>query len=692
MITRNGIDVGQVITNTKNDFINTLLTGTSFPANNILHQYRTFNYRITLAIISNAEYESQSYKLNGFDYIVLQSHGKALDNNANTNSNTLNKIQSFVNILGASGKNNYNFYIDDLYIKNYVAGSKDIATEIKMKVIEPYGIDTFLKTIISGLSAKGYYTLDKGVNFVMKIDFVGYREESDDPEVVPYSTRYYPIVITKLDANLSEKGTVYDITAAPMNDMGRLDDVNAVKDNISLVGNTVQEFMKDLENKLNELGKSSKDTTYIPNTLYEIEWQDSEFLKEIKESPMFDVFQESGMKQFLKDKAAYVEVKKSTVTTKDANDVEKTNTVITVDGRAGLTNLIDGIILESKYSVDRVKAEFKGYYNKDGHINWWRVIPKIRNGKWIKTQNRHQKIVTFLIVTRVVPFSKVTTIFRPDHVTKPDDFETLVARNYEWNYTGNNKDIISFNLNFNQLWTKIITGDYGQKPESYGASKMSTTERKQNEAKGLETTSAVTNNDTANISSASGSVTTANGSTNASIVASTTTTDTKGDSSKKNQIKSSAETDPFFDLTRDIGAIINNPYEQVSMTMEILGDPMWLGTQYIDSKSTAQGSSLFTVDGGIAIRTVDPVVRVIAYAPTDFNAQGFLAPEVSMNRSLSMYSAYYTIYEIENFFQNGVFKQKIKGYRNTQQDLSKLASGDRFTKDRIDLSIRRGTE
>jgi hypothetical protein len=137
---------------------------------------------------------------------------------------------------------------------------------------------------------------------------------------------------------------------------------------------------------------------------------------------------------------------------------------------------------------------------------------------------------------------------------------------------------------------------------------------------------------------------------------------------------------------------MNNPYENIELNMEILGDPMWLGTQYIDDGNKVDGSStLFTVDGGIALRSVDPVIRVIAFAPTDINSQGFLTSgEANEDKALSRISAYYTVREVESTFSNGTFKQKLIGTRNVSQDLAasqKIQSfSDRFSLNQINLT------
>ena len=147
--------------------------------------------------------------------------------------------------------------------------------------------------------------------------------------------------------------------------------------------------------------------------------------------------------------------------------------------------------------------------------------------------------------------------------------------------------------------------------------------------------------------------------------------------------RTTAETDAAFKLSRSIRGAVNNPYEKVMFDMDILGDPMWLGCQFIDQNlklGSSGDSNLYTSDGGFALRTVEPRVKVLAYAPIDFNSDGLLVsdnqaganvtygfqslqPAASQPAGLSTWSAYYQVTGVESFFTGGVFKQKLKGYR-----------------------------
>lgn len=703
MITRNNLDIGQIISNAGKDFLNTVVLGSPYPTSNILHQYRTFNYRITLAIVSAQERKSQSYKATGFDYIVFQSHGKPADGFEPGPSQELNKLRSFVNMVAFGDRNKYDFFLKDLYIKSFMGAGRDWSTKVILKIVEPYSMDTFLTAIMGGLAAKGYYTLDKNACFVLKIDFVGYRENSDEPEVVPYSTRYYSLAVTSLNASLTTEGTHYELVAAPMNDMAKLDDSNLVSEPIKLKGKTVGEMMQSLEDALNELGTARKDDSGIVPNKFAIKFinekdeevdadEKSEVVTaQIKATRMFDENQDYGSREFSKDKSLY-KLAKSVEKPAGESTSEQPTITLTADGRMGILAIIDSIIVDSYFVADRVKVKFQGKYSKeDGQLDWWRVVPTLENGEWIDSLGTYQKIITYYIVPRKVHYTKLTSIFVPSHVAPAKDYDSLVARTYEWNYTGNNKDITSLNINFNQLWFKLITPNYGKKPETQNSSNIVKTDDGIVLKNPDGTSLTVRNNPlTAGLNPNAKGV---------GLNATATAWATSTNSSKDGQLRSGSETNPLFDVSRDVHKMINNPNEQIMLNLEILGDPMWLGTQFIDNKSNvassfASTSRLFTVDGGIAIRTVDPIVRILCYAPHDVNSEGFIATNQGESRRLSSYSAHYTIIEIESTFQNGVFKQKLKGNRNTQQDMAKLAAednlnkGDRFTAQKIDLSIR----
>lgn len=645
-----------------------------YPGQNVLHNYRIFNYRVTLAIVSSEEFKSQSYKTAGFDFIVFQSHGKIPEGGPITTnkSTTLSKTQAFVQAMGENSSKQQDFLLEDLYIKSYMSGAKDWATELTLKIVEPYGFDGLFTNIITGLTQKGYYNFDKNNNFVLKIDFIGYPDNSETPELIPFTTRFYPLCITELNATVTQQGTVYDLKAVPMNDTARLDDVNVLPQNVTISGRTVADVMKSLETALNNVGEDNKKKAGIEPNKYKIMFVDEQnnpVENDISKSKMFDPANDTGNKEFLKNKKSYIAPVSQQ--TGDLTDSTEPTIVLNINAKDGILNIVDNIITDSYYVVDNIRSEFAKGRDKDDNVKWWRVMAEPYNDKQDESRNVHSKTILIKIYPRTVHYSKIVSLFKPTFVSTSEAFEKLCARKYEWQYTGNNKDIISFNMNFNQLWTKVITGKMGQTTAVPGEQK-----------KNVQATEVA--------SAPKGSLPVTNTGEPVRVGAPPVMVSPESDSSnRKHQARSGQETNPLFSLSRDINALLNNPYEMVEATIEILGDPMWLGTQFIDNGAVVSPSksNLFTNDGGIALRTVDPVLRVLAYVPSDINKDGFLTSAGDVSR----FSAYYTVREVESYFSGGVFRQKLKCNRAIQQDLRNLTTSeqDRFSMKQIDLTIRK---
>jgi hypothetical protein len=663
------VTTGATLKELGSNLLKNMIRSAVYPGENILHDYRTFNYRVTLAVVSPEELKSGSYKTAGFSNPIFVSHGKGTGANQTKGpSQSLNKLQSIVNTLNQSARANYDYYLEDLYIKNFLGKSRDWATEIRLKVIEPYSIDTFLTNIISALSVKGYKNFNKSNAFVLKIDFVGYHEDSTTPELIPYTTRYYPMIITHMDAKLTQQGTTWEIKGVPVNQAGTYDDANKISQDINVSGLTVGEVMKDLKASLDTIQKSAEDTTGHKLNRYEIEFHDekgnvtndSPFAK----AQMVDIFKDATSKEFTR--TSYI-----TGNLQAGEQPENVKPSLTIPGSLGLTKIIDAIIQDSMYVNEKIKAQFKGDFNKGGWITWWRVVTKTENlPVYDNNRNVNPVKVTFQIIPRKVHYTKLSSIFIPTYKPPASDYEGMTARRYEWQYTGKNKDILSFNLNFNQMWTRLITGNFGASTDVPGAGGGQQTEK-----------------EIVGVKASSNAPTPAPGDLGQGSV-----TQNPSNARQETAVKGANQPDPLFPLQRDINALMNNPYENIELNMEILGDPMWLGTQYIDDGNKVDGSStLFTVDGGIALRSVDPVIRVIAFAPTDINSQGFLTSgEANEDKALSRISAYYTVREVESTFSNGTFKQKLIGTRNVSQDLAasqKIQSfSDRFSLNQINLT------
>jgi hypothetical protein len=644
------------------DFLLNTFLGDAYPQENILHKYRTFNYNITLGIVSPPEFKTGSYRTNGLDQIIFQSHGKNVSGMSNARTGTsLDKIQNFVGALNSIKDDKWNFFLQDLYIKSTFTAKRDIGTEFRLKILEPYGMDTFIKTIIEGLRQKGYADFGKGNAFVLKIEFVGYRDDKQIPEIIPFSTRYYPLIISELKAEVTEQGTMYEINGVPLNDTGRFNDVNEIPQDFKVTGNTVKDVLKGekgLLKFLNEtVAEKRKAAGYIP-TQYDIIFLDESgkptenggvTVSKILAAKMYDVKTDSGHRAMLAPKNEYISLSSATGRVL----VDNEEMVFTIPGKLGVARIIDNLITDSHYVLDKILNKFQGEFDKDGMVPWWRVIPKVEIIGFDTAKNMPVSKITFMVSPRKVPWQKLASLFFPDTKADPEDYEKFCTRKYEYNYTGNNRDLLNFRIHYDQLYVRFLSANLGKTAASPGESTPAqgkATEQPEFKATVSPTPDVQTN---------------AGNKTGESVSSKSSAT-----------VKTGAETNPGSYLARDVAALLNNPLENINIEMEILGDPMWLGTQFIDNISFVDSakSDLYTTDGGVAMRTIDPCIRVIAYAPSDINSDGYLASNNDQDRKISQWSAYYMIHEIESTFTGGVFKQKLRGYRLTDTDMAKAAS------------------
>ncbi len=653
------------------DFLLNTFLGDQYPQTNILHNYRTFNYNVTLAIVSAQEFKTGSYRTNGLDYILFQSHGKPANgrNYVRSGVKTLDSLQSIVGTFSNLSENKWDFYLQDLYIKSSFTAKRDIGAEFRLRIVEPYGMDTFIKAITKGLAVKGYKDFGRANAFVLKIEFVGYKDDKETPEVIPYSTRHYPIIISEFKADVTEKGTVYEIIGAPLNDTGRYNDLNVIPQDFSLSGPTVKDILvgeKGLLKFLNQTPKKGKEDVEFKPVEYDIAFLDDdgrpsenggEIISKILASKMYNPNTDAGQVAFKVPKNEYIEVKGLA-----ENLAENKEITFNVSGKIGIAKMIDSLITESYYVKEKIVKNFQGEFLKDGMVGWWRVVPKVEITGFDDKKNMPTFKVTFMVSPRRVPWQKLASIFFPDTKAEPEDYERFCTRRYEWNYTGNNRDVLNFKINYDQLLVRTLAANLGKMALDSNALKPSQGASQQAiEAKaGAVTVPTIQETKQAVVGAITGNKT----------VESTEQRSTA-------RVSSSTETSADANLARDISALLNNPTENVNVEMEILGDPMWLGTQFIDNLSFIDPakSDLYTNDGGIAMRTIDPCIRVIAYAPSDFNSDGYLSTSglSDQDKRVSDFSAYYMIFEIENFFSDGVFKQKIKGYRLTDTDMKKAA-------------------
>ena len=155
-------------------------------------------------------------------------------------------------------------------------------------------------------------------------------------------------------------------------------------------------------------------------------------------------------------------------TTKNAQQLAYNAGVINIPPGTSLTNLIDFVVRNSTYITDQIvlptqeqianvrndiangkrPEELLQLLNKP--LKWFKIVPTVKVGKWDKKLNRFTADTIILYVRTFTISSK--------YPYAPRGRVAGYVKKYDYLFTGRNKDVIDWNINFNTLYLLAVTG------------------------------------------------------------------------------------------------------------------------------------------------------------------------------------------------------------------------------------------
>ena len=208
---------------------------------NPLRNHNSYNYIITLGVLSAEEYNNpNSYRSGsgGFEKIILKSSGGSLDK----------RYQVFDEVGSDSGASEHaEYYIDDVELEGVIAPNPNtgvaMGTNLSFTVTEPFSMGNFVEAIIGIARETGYQNyLD--APFCLKFDFVGWNEGGQTAANFLQRPIFIPIKFTMIDFAVSGTGSVYRVTAVPMSESGLSDNISKIKTPIKATGTLVHEVLE----------------------------------------------------------------------------------------------------------------------------------------------------------------------------------------------------------------------------------------------------------------------------------------------------------------------------------------------------------------------------------------------------------------------------------------------------------------
>jgi hypothetical protein len=306
--------------------------------------------------------------------------------------------------------------------------------------------------------------------------------------------------------------------------------------------------------------------------------------------------------------------------------------------KQSLTSIINQIILSSDYAT---KAIDPNNLTPQGFIQWFKLDIQIELLTLDELTGDYGKRITF----RVVPYFVHQSIFLPP-TSAPIGYSQLlkdVVKEYQYIYTGQNVDVLSFNVQINNLFYAGAT----PKKESESAK---TGAQDQFGAEKLPSSTSTTKGQAPEVQAAQ--MGRSRPKRDAELLAGY-----KGGSDQKSVEQNVAEN---FQQK----FISGNSADLVTIDLEILGDPYWL----VDSGMANHFSSSFaptdqiTEDGTMNYESGNVYIYLTFRTPIDVNTTTGLY-DFSQVAEDSPFGGIYRIVQCENTFSDGNWKQKLKCIR-----------------------------
>ena len=640
-----------------------------FVLGNVLDKYRSYTYNITLAALSAEKLENPDSWREGtdqLDLIVLNSAGKdgnglratAAVDVTRYNENELGQSPTTIISAKEAGEiikdfnlkspGRFDMYINNIELKTistYALGAT-LGQTITFDVIEPYSINGFVEALHVASVGAGYIS-PIGTPFLFKIEFKGYPDSKDitDPENILYADRYYVIRFNDIQQDFTERGIKYSCKGFAFHESA-FGNPNQLKMPVSVQGTTVGEVLNNLTKNLNEQLKKnnslSKDKELAAESdTYNILFADVDAKGNIDLTVKDNFFSKSKLKTPGKD---YVLPRG--VDAGDPNMVddrgrvksgENSSSVSVFNENTNITSVIEAVIRDSEYGKRLLEKMYQGEIPQNGMVDWFMIHPRTKlKPKIDPTTNKNYTEYTFIITPYAVHYTKV-----PGFSTQKWNIkyiEDRVLRSYNYVYTGNNSDLISMKLDYKYLTFENISIFKGQSDFDQNKNSLAQDTKNQVTERGTPTDNSQRDTPGTNQRLPTPMLNAYQGNTpNAGPPG----------------------LSPFDVMSKQLHeSIINSVVNGINGEIEIIGDPLYLGTSGHGNQfqDVYKGDNRFTTEGEMNYLTQQVFIKINFRNPVDIAPNG----SYIFDSSKAQFGGIFWIREVVHSFNDGVFKQRIQ--------------------------------
>jgi hypothetical protein len=677
--------------------------GSSFQPNP-LEEFASFNNIFTLGVLSADEvnFPETTYRTNGPKIKILRSGGGLGSSKATTAYESRGRVEYFID----------NVSIDSIIAPKPSIGSSN-ATSISFEVTEPYSMGLFLQSLMTAALSAGHANYIEAT-YVLQIDFVGH-DDFGNIKIIENTTRYYPLRFVDIKFNVTAGGSVYTVEAIPWNEVAFADDIQKVKGDVSPTGRTVAEILQTGENSLTsilnrrEKEKQKANEVSTPDEYVIIFPKSDTNLSQVistpagsatttkedaaesigavgVDGPIIDKIEEMQKTKGTSIGKDSVSTRLSSLANSSANDIGTSKTVgaptergkspmgvdafiydevtglmdqnkLTISSdirqynfsqKTEISKIIEAVVLTSEWAKSIVDKQPDG----NGMLPWFRIETKVFINQDYSDSSKSGKTPAVYVYS-VVPYLVHHSVFKKSSsgsVGYPS-LKSNAVKEYNYIYTGKNKDIINFDINFNFAFFTALQDDRGQ-----GAPNL----RSNGQDGALATEQTVLNQ-------AEGA-----GEFNPDGEAPKVNTIEP----KTAPIKGTELDDQKIRVARQFhDAVINSDVDLVQLQLEILGDPYYISDSGMGNyNSPPSGALNITSDGSMNYQNGEVDVIVNFRTPIDYREDtgGMLFPDDGTR--LTPFSGLYRVIMVKNTWSGNQFTQTLDMIRRPNQEKEGTAS------------------
>lgn len=247
---------------------------------NGLHQFATYNTLFTLSGISEEELTTHAFLENPIHDVIARSGGIGDPNISGGRYKEENdKLKADIREKNRSGTMKYNDNYNpeesvkvlskghDLFFENLDMLStvgpnpeRGLAnfTKMSFELSEPFGV-SFVEKVKAATFINGYRDF-QDAPLLLTIEFKGTDENgrplgaSSDKAFI----RKIPILIVRVEFDVNEAGTTYNVIAVPFGDLAHDDRFKYPRGSLNLTVNSISEWVKEVKEQLNEIMEQEK--------------------------------------------------------------------------------------------------------------------------------------------------------------------------------------------------------------------------------------------------------------------------------------------------------------------------------------------------------------------------------------------------------------------------------------------------